>query len=114
MSVPRSKGAYAARLAPKLLTGTAAGDTIGVQEVRVAVALKAGAKCRWLNSKGVLGAPSACDKPRFMRARGTTQWSVRVKLSARGNWRVLSRAIQTGGVAETAVTRDNTVSFTIR
>jgi DNA-binding beta-propeller fold protein YncE len=114
VSVPRSRGAYAARLAPKLLTGTATGDTIGVAEVRVAVALKAGSKCRWLSSKGVLGGPSACAKPRFMRARGTSQWTVRVKLRARGSWRVLSRAVQTGGVTETAVTRNNTVSFRIR
>ncbi len=114
ISVPRSRGAYASRLAPSLLSGSAVGDTVGVQEVRVAVARKAGGKCRWLNSKGVLGAPGSCDKPRFRRARGTSHWTLRVRLRGRGTWVVLSRAVQNGGPAETVVTRANTVTFRIR
>ena len=114
ISVPRSRSAYAARLAPRKISGTTSGDTLGIALVRVAVAHKSGSKCRWLDSKGRLGAPSSCDKPRFMRARGAARWSLGVRIRGAGSWRVLSRAEQTGGVVETLVSRDNTVAFRVR
>jgi Thrombospondin type 3 repeat/NHL repeat len=113
-SVPHAGGAYAARVLPRTLSGTASGDVIGITVVRVAVARKAGGKCRWLHSSGRLSAPTSCLTPRFMRAKGTTRWTLTVKIHARGNWRALSRAEQTGGLKETATTRQNTVSFRVK
>lgn len=114
ISTPRNRGHYRARGVFKVVTGTAAGDTLGVSSVRVALARKAGSRCRWLNSKGRLGGAATCSKPRFMTAKGTEHWSLRVKVRGRGSWRVLSRAVQRGGAAETAVSRQNTVSFSLR
>jgi hypothetical protein len=114
IGVPRRRAAYAARLTPRTLSGTASGDVLGVQVVRVAIARKAGAKCRWLHSSGRLSAPSSCTSPRFMRAKGTTRWTLRVKIRGRGNWRVLSRAEQAGGLKESLTSRQNTVAFRIR
>ena len=49
-----------------------------------------------------------------MTAKGKQRWSLRVKVRGRGRWSVLSRAVQTGGTVETATTRQNTESFTVR
>jgi Thrombospondin type 3 repeat len=114
ISTPRNRGRYRTRQLFGSVTGTAAGDTVGIKEVRVAVARKSGARCRWLNSKGKPGSPSSCAKPRFMTAKGTERWSLRVKVRGRGSWRVLSRAIQTGGVDETLLSSKNTESFSVR
>jgi sugar lactone lactonase YvrE len=114
VSTPRNRGRYRARFLFNAVTGTAAGDTLGVHEVRVAVGRKSGGRCRWLSSKGKLGAPTGCDKPRFLTARGTDRWSLRVKVRGRGSWRVISRAVQNGGTVETVANSNNTVSFSVR
>ena len=114
ISVPRSRGAYAARLAPATLSGTATGDTLGVDEVRVAVARVAHGRCRWLGSKGRLSGATSCSKPRFMRAKGTTRWTLRVKIRGRGSWRAVSRAVQKGGLQEAVANSLNGVNFRIR
>ena len=80
----------------------------------MAVARKSGGKCRWLNSKGKLGSPTSCDNPRFMRAKGTDRWALKVKVRGRASWRVLSRAVQTGGTVETLTTSKTTESFSVR
>jgi sugar lactone lactonase YvrE len=113
VSVPRRHGAYAARSTPPL-SGTAGADVLGVEAVRVAVARKIGSKCRWLHSSGRLGGSGSCAKPAFMRAKGTTRWTLRAKIRGRGTWVVLSRAEQTGGLKETLTTRQNTVTFRIK
>jgi Thrombospondin type 3 repeat len=114
ISTPRNRGRYSSRQLFGSVTGTAAGDTIGVSEVRVAVARKSGGKCRWLNSKGKLGSPASCTTPRFMRAKGTDRWALKVKVHGRGSWRVLSRAVQAGGTVETLTNSKNTESFSVR
>jgi Thrombospondin type 3 repeat len=114
ISTPRNHGRYSSRGLFGTVTGTAAGDTVGVDEVRVAVARKSGGRCRWLSSKGSLGSPVSCTKPRFMKAKGTDRWSLKVKVRGRGSWRVLSRAVQSGGVDETLASSRNTVGFSVR
>jgi hypothetical protein len=114
ISTPRNRGRYSRHRLFGSVTGTAAGDTLGVAEVRVAVARKSGGRCRWLDSKGKLGSPTSCAKPRFMRAKGTDRWSLRVKVRGRGSWRVLSRAVQRGGTVETLTSTRNTASFSVR
>jgi hypothetical protein len=114
ISAPRNHGHYRSRGMFKVVSGTAAGDTLGVSSVRVAIARKSGSRCRWLNSKGRLSGTTSCSKPRFMTAKGRDRWSLRVKVRGRGSWRMLSRAVQNGGAVETAVSRNNTVSFSVR
>jgi sugar lactone lactonase YvrE len=114
ISTPRDRGRYKARAIFGSVTGTAAGDTIGIEQVLVALARKAGGRCRWLSAKGRLSAATSCSQPRFMTAKGKQRWSLRVKVRGRGRWSVLSRAVQTGGTVETATTRQNTESFTVR
>jgi DNA-binding beta-propeller fold protein YncE len=114
ISVPRRRGVYAARNAPATLSGTSTGDTLGVVETRVAVARVAHGKCRWLNSKGALSRASSCTKPRFLKAKGTSRWTLRVKMRGRGVWRAVSRAVQAGGFQETVTSSLNTVNFRIR
>jgi sugar lactone lactonase YvrE len=114
IGVPRRRSAYAARFTPRTLSGTAGADTLGVEVVRVAVASKSGSKCRWLHSSGRLSKATSCGTPRFMRAKGTTRWTLRAKIHGRGTWVVLSRAEQTGGVKETLTNRNNTVTFRIK
>jgi sugar lactone lactonase YvrE len=114
VNTPRYHGVYAARFTPRALSGTASADVLGVEVVRVAVARKGGRKCRWLHSSGRMSKPTSCAKPLFMRAKGTSRWTVRAKIRGRGTWVVLSRAEQRGGVRETLTKRTNTVTFRIR
>jgi hypothetical protein len=114
VTVPRLRKVYAARLTPRSLSGTAGADTLGVEVVRVAVARKVGGKCRWLHSSGRLGGAGSCSKPAFMRAKGTTRWTLKAKIRGRGTWVVLSRAEQNGGLRETLTSRKNTVTFRIK
>jgi sugar lactone lactonase YvrE len=114
ISTPHNRGRYRARGVFRTVDGTAAGDSVGISQVRVALARKAGGRCRWLNSKGRLGGATSCDTPRFMTAKGGEHWRLRVRVRGRGSWRAVSRAVQVGGTVETLTTRQNTASFTIR
>ncbi|HEY7629256.1 MAG TPA: thrombospondin type 3 repeat-containing protein [Thermoleophilaceae bacterium] len=114
ISSPRNRGRYKQRGIFKIVSGTATGDTVGVDKVRVAVARKSGGRCRWLNSKGKLSGSGSCSKPRFMTAKGKDRWSIKVKVRGRGSWRVLSRATQNGGTVETLTSSKNTESFSVR
>jgi hypothetical protein len=114
VTVPRLRRVYASRFTPRILSGTAGADTLGVKVVRVAVARKSGSKCRWLHSSGRLGAPASCAKPAFMRAKGTSRWTLRAKIRGSGTWVVLSRAEQNGGLKESLTSRRNTVTFRIK
>ena len=49
-----------------------------------------------------------------MRAKGTTRWTVRVKIRGRGSWRAVSRAVQKGGLQEARGQQPNGVNFRIR
>lgn len=114
ISTPRNHGRYRSRGIFHAVTGTASGDTVGISEVRVAVARKSGGRCRWMTSKGTLGGSASCAKPKFVKAKGTDRWSFRVKVRGRGSWRVFSRALQSGGTVETLTSRKNTESFSVR
>jgi sugar lactone lactonase YvrE len=114
ISSPRNHGRYKQRGIFKVVSGTATGDTLGVDQVRVALARKSGGRCRWLNSKGRLSGSASCSKPRFMKAKGKDHWSLKVKVRGRGSWRVLSRATQNGGTVETLTNSRNTASFSVR
>src|SRR4029079_12178459 len=50
-----------------------------VARVEVAISRKAGKKCRFVASSGKLGSPRKCSKPVFLKAKGTTTWSLSLK-----------------------------------
>jgi hypothetical protein len=50
-----------------------------VARVEVAISRKAGKKCRFVASSGKLGSARKCSRPVFLRAKGTTSWSLSVK-----------------------------------
>src|SRR4051794_7600150 len=77
-AAPRSKVRSASRTRVR---GKAYGDAI----VRVQVAV-----CR----------VGRCSSPRWLRARGTRNWSRRVRLGGPGRYTVMSRAVQKGGVVQ--------------
>ena len=114
ISTPRNHGRYGRRDQVSVVSGTAAGDTVGIKSVRVAIARKSGSRCRWLNSKGKLGGSTSCTRPRFITAKGKDRWSLKVRVRGRGKWQVLSRAVQNGGPVETLESSKNTESFSVR
>ncbi len=69
-----------------------------LRRVSVAVALRAGTRCRFLSRSGKLGGARSCRSPRFVTARGTSPW----RLDLRGRFRkgayvVTVRAVDTAG-----------------
>jgi hypothetical protein len=84
------------RRAPFVVGGIASADRLGVARVEVAVGRRlGGGRCAWYR-----GAPRSCSSPRFVRARGTTSWTLRLPLRTRGSYVVVSRAVQRGGLVE--------------
>jgi sugar lactone lactonase YvrE len=113
ISVPRESRTYQRRQAPKRVAGTAQADVLGVEGVDVAVARVVGRRCAWY-AKGRFGARGSCDAPAFFAARGQRRWDARVRLRARGTYRVLSRARQVGGLVELRTDRSNRRVFRVR
>ncbi|HEX8855813.1 MAG TPA: thrombospondin type 3 repeat-containing protein [Thermoleophilaceae bacterium] len=96
------------------ISGTAAGDELGVAQVKVALARVRGTKCQWYQRGGRFARASACSAPKFVNATGTDRWSTTLKVRAKGTYRVLSRAVQAGGLQETAASKRNTIVFCVR
>jgi DNA-binding beta-propeller fold protein YncE len=113
ISVPRERRTYARRLAPDRVAGTAQADVLGVDGVDVAVARLVGRRCAWY-VKGRFSVRARCDAPAFFAAQGQRRWSARVRVRARGTYRVLSRARQVGGLLESRTDRSNRRTFRIR
>jgi DNA-binding beta-propeller fold protein YncE len=95
--------------------GTAKADRRrGVARVEVAIARVSGAGCRWYSGGGTFTPVTSCATPRWMNASGTAKWTRNVRVRGRGTYRVLSRAIQRGGVAETRRTARNARVIRVR
>jgi hypothetical protein len=77
-----------------------AGCGAGVARVEVAISRKAGRKCRFIGASG----RRSCAKPVFLKAKGTTAWSLAVKLP-RGSYAILLRARDRAGNLGRATTR---------
>lgn len=83
------------------VTGTASADRgRGVARVQVAIARVRGGSCRWYSGGGTFTPATSCAAPRWMNASGTSKWARSVHIRGRGLYRVVSRAIQRGGVVE--------------
>jgi hypothetical protein len=83
------------------LRGTARGEGCAIRQVRVAIGRKVGKQCRFMRANGRFGARRSCLRTQYVRARGTTRWSLnkRVRLP-RGSYLVWSRAIDSAGQIE--------------
>jgi hypothetical protein len=97
------------------VVGTASADRRrGVARVQVAIARVSGGACRWYSGGGTFTPPASCDAPRWMNASGTSKWARNVRIRGRGVYRVVSRAIQRGGVVEQRRTARNARVVRIR
>lgn len=61
-----------------------------IRRVRVAVALKAGTRCRFLSRRGRLSTARSCNKPTYITARGRKRW----RLELRGSFRPGTYAVR--------------------
>jgi hypothetical protein len=69
-----------------------------VGSVSVAVARRAGTRCRFLNAKGGFGPARSCARPVFLRARGTKAWRFeRRGTFPAGAYRIVVRARDAAG-----------------
>lgn len=72
-----------------------------VSKVSVAVARKAGARCRFLGRRGTFGRARACSEPVYLRAQGTKRWRLQLRGSfPPGSYRVSRRARDGAGNRE--------------
>ena len=79
-----------------------------MRRVEVALALRAGRRCRFLAANGRLGRATGCGRRRFLRARGGARWLfVRRRRFPAGRYVVYVRAIDASGNVEVTVTRGN-------
>ncbi|HEV2786451.1 MAG TPA: hypothetical protein VGV67_08695, partial [Solirubrobacteraceae bacterium] len=82
-----------------------------VRKVSVAVARKAGTRCRFLSRRGTVGRARSCAKPVFLAAKGTKRWRMSLKgRFAPGSYRVSVRARDAAGNDE----RVKTTTLTLR
>lgn len=72
-----------------------------VSKVSVAVARRAGTRCRFLSTRGTLGRARSCSKPVYLRAKGTKRWRLSITGTFRpGAYRVSVRARDGAGNRE--------------
>jgi len=106
---------FRSRRAPRKISGIASADVLGVDHVEVALAHVSGGSCRWYGADGAFGPSTSCDNPVYLRANGARRWSLAVRVSGRGAYRALSRAVQrNSGLGEDARNSRNTRSFRLR
>jgi hypothetical protein len=72
-----------------------------VTRVEVAVARVSGKRCRFLSRTGKAGPATSCARRRYLRARGTSRWSLQIAKPARGRYRLWARAIDRAGNVST-------------
>jgi hypothetical protein len=69
-----------------------------VARVDVAISRKAGRKCRFVTRSGKLTTARKCSKPVFLKAKGTTSWSLTTKRKLpKGAYTILARARDAAG-----------------
>ena len=84
---------------PITVRGTAS-DAGGVGRVRISLARKAGARCRFLRANRTFGAPRSCKRTLYVTATGTSSWRLRLPKLSAGQYVVWSRAIDSAGNVE--------------
>ena len=85
-------------------TGCAPGGKVAL--VSVSIALKQGKQCKYVTRSARLGPKSKCSTPRFLSAKGTTKWQLKLpKRLPKGSYQVLTRAVDSAGNVERAHAR---------
>ncbi len=85
------------------LRGTAidVGCRAGLARVSVSVARASGNGCRYLQANGSFArAVTSCKRTRYVTAKGTSRWSLRVGRLPAGRYKVWVRAVDRGGNVE--------------
>jgi hypothetical protein len=113
---PTSRLLTSSRSAVKhhLLRGNA-GDSgctgSSVALVTVSIFARHGTRCQYLTPSGRLSRKSSCSRPRWLAAKGTTHWSLRLpKRMPHGSYQVLTRAVDSAGNVERAHARRLAIS----
>jgi hypothetical protein len=84
----------------KSISGTAADDT-AVSKVEVAVLTGKGSSCKSMTSKGSF-TKAKCAAPKFLAAKGTTKWSLKLKKKLKkGSYVILVKATDDSGNSST-------------
>jgi hypothetical protein len=97
------------------LKGTAKGAGCAVAQVRVAIGRKVGRQCRFLQASGRFGAKRSCLRTQYLKARGTTRWTLARKARLpRGSYLVWSRAIDSAGTIERKARSRNLLAARVR
>jgi hypothetical protein len=95
---PKSKARVkkSANAAKVRISGRAKADTVGVARVQVAIARISGGRCSYWSERRKRFVNGSCLKPMWVRAGGTSRWSVSVSRKALkgGRYAIRSRAIQ--------------------
>ena len=66
--------------------------------VEVAISRKAGAKCRFVKGSGKLTTARKCSRPVFLKANGTTTWSLTTKRKLpKGSYAIVVRVTDAAG-----------------
>jgi pseudomonalisin len=103
------------------LTGTAsdrgclANGTGRVKRVRVAVARRAGKRCRFLEGKKGFSRPRSCSKRIYVTAKGTAHWRYAFRgRVAKGRYRAYVRATDAAGNVPRTLPKTASRSFRVR
>jgi hypothetical protein len=69
-----------------------------VARVEVAISRKAGKRCRFVAASGKLTSARSCAKPVWLKAKGTTRWSLTTKRALpRGTYTIQVRSRDAAG-----------------
>lgn len=72
-----------------------------VAKVSLAISRRVGKRCQWLRPKGGFGKATSCRRKTYVTAKGTSQWSYRLKAHLKkGVYAVVPRAIDSVGNLE--------------
>ena len=83
---------------PLRLTGRAGDRGCGrIARVEVALARRAGSRCRWYGGRRFARAATSCGRPRWVRATGTESWRLRFRQLSRGTYQATVRATDAAG-----------------
>lgn len=94
--------------------GTASDDK-GVSRVELAVVRRSGGKCAQLTSKGKFRSLARCNAPTsFLRATGTTTWSLTIKNLPKASYTIFARAFDSVGQKQAGFSAANRKSFKVR
>lgn len=98
----------------KSFKGTAADADGKVAKVEIAL-VKLGKSCKQMTSKGKFVAAKKCQPTRFLRAKGTSKWSYKLrKRLSKGKYRLYARATDNTGARQAGFSPASKKSFTVR